>query len=62
MINDGINQCDLDTKQKKKKKKKKREAKSKCGTLNKDFQSNSLKSSQGVNWGGLNTKCLSTSF
>lgn len=31
-------------------------------SLNKDFQSNSLKSSQGVNWGGLNTKCHSTSF
>lgn len=32
MINDGINQCDLDTKKKKKGKEKKREAASKCRT------------------------------
>lgn len=55
MINDGINQYDLDTK--------KRERRHQnVEPLNKDFQSNSLKSSQGVNWGGLNTKCHSTSF
>lgn len=32
MINDGISQCDLDTKKKKKEKEKKREAASKCRT------------------------------
>lgn len=48
---------------KKKKREKKREWRHQnVEPLNKDFQSNSLKSSQGVNWGGLNTKCHSTSF
>lgn len=61
MINDGMNQCDLDTQKKKKKKKRERRHQN-VEPLNKDFQSNSLKSSQGVNWGGLNTKCHSTSF
>lgn len=60
MINDGINQCDLDTKKKKRKKREWRHQN--VEPLNKDFQSDSLKSSQGVNWGGLNTKCHSTSF
>lgn len=60
MINDGINQCDLDTQKKEKEKRERRHQN--VEPLNKDFQSNSLKSSQGVNWGGLNTKCHSTSF
>lgn len=54
MIDDEINQYDLDTNKKRRHQN--------VDPLNKDFQSNSLKSSQGVNWGGLNTKCHSISF
>lgn len=57
MINDGINLYDLDTQ-----KRERERGHQNVEPLNKDFQSNSLKSSQGVNWGGLNTKCHSTSF
>lgn len=60
MINDGINLYDLDTH--KKRERQRERGHQNVEPLNKDFQSNSLKSSQGVNWGGLNTKCHSTSF